>query len=651
MLTVTATAVRGPFYETTAEGRSVIRCEVDLRAAASGAGKARWLDATFLYYFGKERTTPTDSAVLPAAEIVDSWGGPALMASGEVRESGWEIGAYAPFELAIEYHYSGESGGKPKTARVEFQCGPQVPADAPPPAVSSLTVAPTADVEPGDTIVVTYTATSTMGLWQTAVVLEGACEAYKLFDERLATTATHTVALIVPANCQLGEELDLNVYAWDAALQATARGIAFEGAVSDHTPPVIQPMFFPPRDGGSATFPPITGDLFAGDSLELILNASDNNALRAIVWEVLPSGFKDSVIVSGPFASPWIWIPFRAEWGRDVQLRLYARDAQGLTSAVVESPPGAITVYPTSERPVRKATVSGEIRSFVVDEKRDVVYLIQSNERRVAVFSLATMSVATTLELPFYPTDADLSVSGDSLVLTSPLDVALAVVDLRAATLQATLLPLTALDATIQQRPSGVRVLSNGHAFVSLEGSTSAAYRVLDVDLASGAQRMRTEASGGLPIAGGIERSGDRSMLVLDGVGDACLQRYDVATDRFGPCRPGAFSRAASVDATGRNSAIALDVYDESLTLTRRVNSVFRGGVPTTAISPDGEVLFQVHWQLGIIRSRVGDGVMLDRIPNSIQPTAMRATPDGGRLITVDSQNGATSRVSVIELR
>jgi hypothetical protein len=649
-VTVRLTALRGPFYESMPDGRTALSCELDLEATATGGGSAGWSDATFYYYFGKDRQTPTDSQVLAASEVIDSWGGAAWLATGQVRKSGWEVGAYAPFGLAIEYRYIGKPGDKPRRARVETQCGPAVPASAPPPSVTSLTVSPAGDIEPGDRIVATYTATSAAGLWQTAVTLEGACEAVKVFGERLETSATHTVELIVPADCELGGDLIVNVYAWDAALQSTMRGVALEGAVSDHTPPGIQPMFLPPT-GGSLSYPPITAELFAGDSLRLMLTASDNHALRAIVWEVLPSGFKDSIVVSGASTTQWVWIPFRAEWGRDVQLRLYARDAEGLTSAVVESPPGAIKVYPTVERPVKKATVSGEVRTFVHDEKRDVLYLLQTNERRIAVFSLASMSVTSTFQLPFplTATDGDLSLSGDSLILAVPYDTALAVVDLRQATLQATLVPLRSADASIGQMPWAVRVLANGHAFVAFQGSTPAAYRLLDIDLATGAERLRDDAVVGGSVVG-IERSGDRSMLVASG-GNVCWQRYDVAGDTFRACQAGSYGIMPSVDVAGRNFAAGVKVYDETLSFTREVHSLFAGGVPYSTISADGQYLYQVHSQLGVIRSRVSDGALVDRTPNSIQPNALRATSDGSRLITVDSHNDATSRISVIDLR
>ena len=110
--------------------------------------------------------------------------------------------------------------------------------------------------------------------------------------------------------------------------------------------------------------------------MHVIFNAHDNHAIAALIWETLPSGVRDSVVFA-PGMSDWVKIPVRASWGTGpIQLRLYARDAAGLTSNSYTSAANAVRVSPTIVRPTRSTTVAGEIRDFTIDARRGVVYLL-----------------------------------------------------------------------------------------------------------------------------------------------------------------------------------------------------------------------------------------------------------------------------------
>lgn len=441
-IAVSVTQLRGPSITPEENGRARVGCSVDFRAVARGSGAATWLDATVHWYAGTKRL-PLDSVVVSAAEIQASWGEPGIDA-GETRDSpGWEFSAGVPFTVTLDYRYQPEGSRAAKTARVSFSCGPAVPPGTPPPTVSALSVsAPPGDFEPGDTLDVEYAAASPVGLWQTAVLLTGPCEVRQPFNEELAPSVTRVVRIRIPAECQLGVPLGVTVYAFDVGLQEGRRQLAPPLSLVDKTPPAVFSLF--------NSVETLAGDYFVGDSVPVFVGAADNHALSAIVWDVLPSGGRDSLLVTGParVAPGPVWVPLRPEWVGQVQLRFYARDAMGLTSAPLTMA-NALGVYPTVERPTASASVPGEIRDFAIDARRGAIYVLQTNERRLAIVSTATLQVTATIPTPGAPTGFDLTPGGDSLIVALPSSKALGVLDLRQASPQLALLPLTTLDATL----------------------------------------------------------------------------------------------------------------------------------------------------------------------------------------------------------
>jgi hypothetical protein len=127
---------------------------------------------------------------------------------------------------------------------------------------------------------------------------------------------------------------------------------------------------------------------------------------------------------------------------------------------------------------------------------------------------------------------------------------------------------------------------------------------------------------------------------------------YRIVGDTFSPCqRPRVGDWPPSVDATGAHIAIGTDVYDGSLQFLRRVEATIgENSISPTALSLDGEYLYTVLLDR-VLRSRVSDGVLLDRSPVPIQPTAIRASSDGAMLVTVENHSSATSTISTIDLR
>lgn len=636
-----------PAIEADAEGLPLITCPVELEATARGQGTAVWGTATFRWYFGTDRRAPVDSQVVSALEIQSSWGEPGISAR-EPQQSEWTFSANFPFAVTISYVYQPEGVGESRRAEVTFECGPAVPADAPPPTVTALTLGD-AQLEAGDTLLVSYTTASGSGLWATVVELEAPCEAVSVFVERMAPSVSRTVPVVIPGGCPPGEALHVTVYALDAGGREGTR-TALSKPLVDLTAPQLH-LIGPPWDSGGEPAPE-SSVFFVGDSVALTASAFDAGGLRAIVWELLPSGVRDSQVVAGAFSSDPLIVRFPAAATGPAQIRVYARDAAGLTSEPVTSPLGAITVLPTVERPTRSATVSGEIRDFVIDERRGLLYLMQSNERRIAVLSLATMQVLSTLPTSAVPLDMELTLGGDSLLVTPHTPRALGIVDLRQSTLALTALPLTGLDTLPELGPVRVRVASTGKAFVAVAPSIFGETRLLEVDLRTGAQRFRTDAGiSGATGAGLLGRSLDHSVLLVVGP-PGCLQRYDAGTDRFGPCRDvRPYDVIPAVDGRGQRFALGSYVYDAAL-LPLLPALAPPNGTSVSALSADGEHLFEVNFLKGITRRRVDDGVLLDRTLNPrISPSLMRVSADGTWLVTAEGAGQQTGRVSVIDLR
>src|SRR5207248_11022958 len=133
----------GPTLRVGPDSAARIACNVDVRATATGSGRATWGDATLRLFAGKDRSTPIDTFVVPAATVQSAWGkrdiGP-----GESEESGAQFAAGIPFGGEIRYRYS-PSGSGTKTAVSASVVGPHPPS----PSFLRLFRAPRSGSPPG----------------------------------------------------------------------------------------------------------------------------------------------------------------------------------------------------------------------------------------------------------------------------------------------------------------------------------------------------------------------------------------------------------------------------------------------------------------------------------------------------------------------
>lgn len=642
-VSLTATPVDAPHFNALENGQPIIACHVALAARAVGVGSALWDSATFYFYLGKDRSVPADSGMVAATEVAAAWGKPRIE-PGDRPTSGWTFSTGAPFSVKIVVGYR-RDGGKRHTATASFDCGPSIPATVTPPVITSLTVTPETDISPGQVLTVNYAITSGIGLWETVIELFGACDTTIVQGEWLAATASHSPTMTLPSTCALDQPLGIVVHAFDAALELTSRQVSL--TVADKVLPTMTVNFASAI--GTPLIGPIAGEFFAGQELKLVLSTEDNVGVQKIFWEVVGSGRVDSASVSGLYTSQAVTMPIPASLDGTIQIRAWSRDVAGNLSTRFTSAAGAIRVYPTVVRPRYSALVYGDVRDFVIDMKRNQLYLMQTNEARISIFSMTTRLVTQVIHPSSTPLNMDLTTGGDSLIMTLYGSKALHVLDLRDPATPITSIPLTLPDGATY--PGEVRIVTGAKAIVGVSGTFQDSKRVLEVDLGTGAQRFLT--AGESPLSGEItlERSHDRNSVVIGGISGG-VARYDATTGAFGPAR--AVTGTAwrnSVNANGTVTASGLNVYGESLQFLRSMSTFSSPGAYVTAISASGEYVYAINWLHGIVRLRVSDGSVADRFEIFMNPDIVRVSPDGTLLVYSTRTYSNTNRIGWSDLR
>jgi len=648
-VTVTVASLAGPSYSADSAGQQLIQCDVTLQARNPGSQGATWMTATFAFYAPDGSTSAFAVDTVPAETVGSSWGAPSI-GPGATQTARWSVEGSIPFVLKIRFSYQ-MGGGAADASVVSVTCEPSA-RPGPPPTITMLQYQPYTSLQPGDTLHLSYAATSPVGLWETLIHLTGACDTTLRVPEQVKLAVAHDVALVMPAACRLGVPISVTAASYDVRLQETSRSLTLPALV-DHRSPVLSANVSTPYSAWAqaASF---LGYLFTGDAIEVNVTATDNHALHRIYWEVRPVGLRDSLLVSGPDAFRTITIPSRASWTGPIRLVLYAKDESGNVSDTIATAAGAIEVAPNVGPTPTLASIPGDITDVAFDAKRNVIYLLQSNSYKIAVFSPATLTVVRTIALPDNAPAFDLSPSGDSIITVLMNSKAIGVVDLTQASPALTTVPLTDLASTY--RLLNVRVASTGRVlFVAQHTAVdSASKRLYSYDLAGGVLRLRLDTPDlGYESSGPLERSTDGTVVVVNGEAGAFL-RYDAATDRFEPAQTARVQDTRpSVDATGAHIAVSGDLYDRSLQYLLTVRAAMSGEGPA-AISSDGQTHYlaiaPTYTQLGIVRSRVSDGSIVDHIPAPLLITMLRVSPDGSTLVVVESYNFGPARIGLVNL-
>lgn len=641
---VTVTQMQPPTYSSDAAGRQTLTCNATLKATATGDGLASWLDAVLTFYAVNKPTVPLNSDTVLASSIRDSWGGE-YFGRDSLMQARWVVYAAIPFTATITFRYQ-VIGGREDSTSVSLPCKPAVP-PGPPPTIPTLAGLPANLYEPGRTVGVSYTASSQVGLWDDVVRVSGPCDTVLFTSDSLRLTISRSVHWVLPATCALGVPLQVTVAAIDADLQTTERTITLPALV-DTTPPTIQAIVPAPPLGTNDSILALRGDKFVGDSISILLAATDNHLLRSLHWEISPAGARDSIMVNGAGNVTWMAIPVLPGWAGPIQVSVYARDASGNTSRILRSVPDSVDVIPNVTAPTTLATVSLPFGGIVWDTRRGMLYLNQGTWKKIAFFSRAANAVTSTVVLNDYPVGFDLSAGGDSLVVALGTSRSLAIVNLQTSPPTATTVPLTGLDSTMTL--VALVVAANGKALIAANDYAAGTGHIYTYDLATGTLRLRLDAgNAGQTGSGRMARSYDGSVVVLNG-GPGEFQRYDAVTDAFEPATTARVTDVGpQLDRTGAHVAVAGDLYDAGLqyVLTPRAHQY---QYQETAVSPDGQTIYFGYGNAGAVRSRISDGATIVRLTLPLTVNGMSISPDGSTMAVVEEALNGTDVLGLVDL-
>lgn len=641
-----------PYHDETETANGLtMSCSVTLTAIATGTGTATWQDGVVRYYLGDSRTVPVDSQTFTIADVRSAWG--TTITQNERPQSNWSFTASVPFDVELELRYATEGSAAIAATKVRFACGPRAPSGTyAVPVVRQLDVTPTTgELQAGGGIDVTYVATSDYPLWSTTVVASGPFLLRRTVAENGATSVTRTVHFDVPGGAVKNTPIGITVTAEDGALQEGRRSVQTQTVVVDRTPPVLSSVL----NVAASTF---AGQFAVGDSLRLMVTASDNDQVDWLVWELgAPANVRDS-LPAPPRTTATTWnvaLPVKPEWVGAPIMSLYVRDAAGLRSNVVSSVQDSVRFFPLVTHPTSAPAVATpkvgvlQFGDIAFDVKRNVFYLVAYGTSEIAVLDVATMTFRTPIPVPSSPVGLDLTLSGDSLIAGLPNDRSLAVVNLSQPATPASVVRLSALDSA-GLGPSMavsmmVRVAANGRVLVTLPRMTLGGDQILTMDLKTGAQTIRVDARSPDPY--GVSNAGsspDRSRIVMYDL--RCPRSYAAATDTFTPCgewpqfsmmQP-VISRGFTFDAAGQRLSLANSVFDLDFHLLRAAPAI-NGRLPYSALSPDGTVLYLGADQT-VTAMRISDGVFTERFNVPIPAQRLFVSPAGDWLMVFKNDSG-----------
>ena len=625
-----------------------ISCDVNLIATAHGKGTAAWTGAKALWFIGKNRATAIDSTFNSAGDVEDGFAGSGGIGAGETLRTTWTFHDAVPFEITFSFGYRTDKNTI-GDATTHFRCGPD-PAAAVTPNVTQVVVpSPTSGLKVGDTVSVSYQETGSSGVWMSDVQITGAFLAEQWVGEHLSTNVNHTVKFAIPSGMTPGIPLVVWVRAYDAALEGTERSLQTQLTFVDVTPPTISLPWN------------IAGQFAVGDTLTLSANGYDDNLLGWLVWSLgPPANARDSVAATPGRASETLEAKaiVRPEWLGTATASMYVRDAAGLTSATISTQPDALRFYPVTNRATTAPLVLspvGDADDMVYDAKRGLMYVGLPNDYRIAVFSPSTMTAQPPIVLSGPFGGMDLSLSGDSLLVAVPSADAIYIYDLTHPSAPPSTLRLTVLDSAANYRggpfqPSALRIAANGKMLVFLTYATTSNDQVVEVDLATGQQRVRTDAQLLATVdplwTRYLGRSPDRSRIYSVGI---TAGFYDAASDAFTISLLGVPSTCAGMtfDNAGTLLTRGYEVRDQDL--HRVTEMYFDGHGVCSAISPDGSVVYEADGGANIRSMSLGTGLMIERVPLPLSPDRFFVDPAGNWLLAFKTRQGA--KVTRVELR
>jgi hypothetical protein len=232
------------------------------------------------------------------------------------------------------------------------------------------------------------------------------------------------------------------------------------------------------------------------------------------------------------------------------------------------------------------------------------------------------------------------------------------VIDLKRTERRLELMTLDSIPGYATVKPSGVsevRALANGRAYL-VATVDFGSRRLIELDLASGAQRPRYNAGvgsavGGSTVEGALLTRSPSGLVMTVRTGD-CVQRFDATVDQFGPCtRTQTLGVVSAADASGQRFAIGPDVYDASWRHLSRTELLPAGSGFGSALTLDGRDVY-IPYAGALLRASTADGRILNRQLPPMRVSRVRLSPDGTFVIAV-GVSIATSNpaIGIIDVR
>ena len=651
-VTLSAAVDGAPTVERLPDGTPYLQCIVRLTAVPRGAHQGEWMGGTVRWYGGTERATPFDTLALDPAGLRAAWEphNP-LITPGETITARLLLAATVPFEAGITLRYKDRESGHLEQVHTEVLCGPDVAPDAAPPAITALdATVRDLPLEFGDTLQVSFTATSGATVWRSYVQLSGPCEVITEHVEPLTASATRTALVPIPSTCGADAPVTVTVGVLDGAGRSTVRTLETALRVRDVTPPTFDARFYRPMELGTSPVP--RGAFYVGGNMVFEPIATDNaDATRWIFWRVEPGGTRDSVRFTRNFEM--LALPVTEAWRTADRLLLSARDSAGNESAPRSySLRDGVVILPATVRPTTATTVAEAGNTIVVDARRDVVYVMQHTQSRIVAIDRASGAIVRTIPLLGSSDGFDLTAGGDSLVYSMMAERAIGVADLRTTPATSAVVPIAAIAGrTDGTQPRQVVALANGHV-MAVTVNASGDNGIADVNLADGSSRLRTDVgTGGVLRFASVVRSLDHRVMIVRAL--ERIWRFESAANAFTATISGNFPNVPpSLDEAGARMSIGAFLYDNRLALVRTAQAPATDAasyIGASVLSPDGQtLLYPVPG--GIMRARTSDGALVDRIPLPVGPIAqLLPWPGSGRLLVRELTQGPPIKLVFVE--
>jgi hypothetical protein len=530
-LAVTATSR----LDRAADESPIVSCEVGLAASATGdeGTSARWSRGLLRYSIAADTTT-VDSLQITDTELEQIFG-PSPLAPGYSESNTLRLTASVPFTVRVELAYRAAGSEQDEWVRGTATCGPR-PGQGPAPTLTGFSVTgPAGELQPGDTLTITWTASSPLGLWETGFQVSGAFTHMARYA-RLATTdpSTSTVKLVIPPSAALGRTVQVRPFAVDAALKSTVGDVHTTAALVDRRPPVAFTVALDRHNFGVH----LEGQYPTADSIALFVSAGDNHQVEYVVFEAGPAGtHRDSLRYATRSNEGALKVVVPSALAGQRGLRVQVRDASGNASPWYAS--ATTRFYRTRTVPVNRVQLPNGAEDVVMDPVRGKLYAAVASRGEVRVFSLPGLVEGTGIPVPLSPRFLDLTPSGDTLAVVAYSSNRIAAVDVvRGGEPRVHVLEGVQTLYGVAVTPSGKAV-----SMATLAGGTRA---LLEIDLATGAYRA-IPGSGAVPsMEQGVARSLDRRRMVAGG---GCP--YDAVAGTLGTCRPVEGTMPLAGDATG----------------------------------------------------------------------------------------------------